>query len=103
MTVPDGPRGRTDDRGLWRDLRGPRPAGPPRPALFLDRDGTVIEEVPYLSDPALVRPIAQAMTTIVRANTLGIPVVVVTSQSGLARGYFDRGTSPPSKTRWTKR
>ena len=92
MTVPDGPRGRIDDRGLWRDLCGPRPAGPPRPALFLDRDGTVIEEAPYLSDPALVRPIAQAITTIVRANALGIPVVVVTNQSGLARGYFDWAT-----------
>ena len=81
---------RIDCNGLWREIHTPAPIGAaPRPALFLDRDGTVIEESPYLSDPGLVRVIPVAMTTIVHANQLGIPVVVVTNQSGIGRGYFD--------------
>ncbi len=86
--VPSGLRGRVDEHGLWRDLRSPPAAGAPRPALFLDRDGTIIEEVAYLSRPHDVRPIPEAMDAIVRANSLGVPVVVVTNQSGLGRGYF---------------
>ncbi len=77
-----------EDR-IWRSLRAERASGAPRPALFLDRDGTVIEEVPYLSRPEEVRPIPEAVETIVRANALGIPVVVVSNQSGIARGLFD--------------
>lgn len=79
-----------DDNGLWREIHDPAPpGGAPRPALFLDRDGTLIAESPYLSDPDLVRVIPEAITTIVRANALGLPVVVVTNQSGIGRGYFD--------------
>lgn len=81
---------RIDGNGLWREIHTPAPIGAaPRPALFLDRDGTVITESPYLSDPALVRVIPEAMTTIAQANRLAIPVVVVTNQSGIGRGYFD--------------
>ncbi len=75
--------------GLWRSLRSGPAEGPPHPALFLDRDGTVIEEVPYLSRPDAVRPIPGALAAIARANALDIPVVVVTNQSGIARGLFD--------------
>ena len=79
-----------DEQGLWRRLYSPDPKPTAsRPALFLDRDGTVIEDSPYLSDPGLVRVIPEAVTTIARANRLGIPVVVVTNQSGIGRGYFD--------------
>jgi D-glycero-D-manno-heptose 1,7-bisphosphate phosphatase len=79
-----------DDNGLWREIRDPAPpGGAPRPALFLDRDGTLIAESPYLSDPDLVRVIPEAITTIARANALGLPVVVVTNQSGIGRGYFN--------------
>ncbi len=86
--VPAEFRHRVDDHGLWRELRSPPAAGAPRPALFLDRDGTVIDEVPFLSAPEDVRPIADALTAIVRANSLGVPVVVVTNQSGIGRGHF---------------
>jgi D-glycero-D-manno-heptose 1,7-bisphosphate phosphatase len=57
-------------------------------AVFLDRDGTVIEEIEYLASPRQVRLIAGAADAIGRLNALGIPVVVVTNQAGVARGYF---------------
>ncbi len=56
--------------------------------MFLDRDGTIVEDVPYLSRPRDVRPIADALAAIVRANGLDVPVVVVTNQSGIGRGFF---------------
>src|SRR4051794_9602805 len=59
-----------------------------RPAVFLDRDGVLIEEAHYLADPARVRPIPGAAEGIHRLNRLGIPVVVVTNQAGVARGLF---------------
>lgn len=79
-----------DGNGLWRKIHSTAPIGAaPRAALFLDRDGTVIQEMPYLSDPASVRVIPQAMTAIIHSNRLAMPVVVVTNQSGIGRGYFD--------------
>ncbi|MFP6730382.1 MAG: HAD-IIIA family hydrolase [Alphaproteobacteria bacterium] len=77
-----------DEQGLRRRLYSPGQAGS-RPALFLDRDGTIIEDSPYLSDPALVRVIPEAAVTIAAANRLGLPVVVITNQSGIGRGLFD--------------
>lgn len=59
------------------------------PALFLDRDGVIVEEVHYLSQPADVRLIEGAADVIRTANDRGIAVVIVTNQSGIARGYFD--------------
>ena len=89
--VPDSLRQRIDHRGLWRDLRGRQPGaeGAPSPALFVDRDGTTIEQMPYLSRPDLVNVIPEAATLIARANALAMPVVVVTNQSGIERGLFD--------------
>ena len=59
-----------------------------RPAVFIDRDGTMIELVPYLSDPSQVRLMEQAGAAIRRLNELGIPVVVITNQSGIGRKYY---------------
>lgn len=56
------------------------------PALFLDRDGTVIENVPYLADPAGVRLIAGAREAIAAFRAAGHAVILVTNQSGVARG-----------------
>lgn len=86
--IPETFRDRVSDRGLWRDLRSAPIAGRPRPAMFLDRDGTIIEEVAYLSRTEKVRVIAEGVDLIARANRLEIPVVVVTNQSGIGRGYF---------------
>ncbi len=86
--VPPELRDVVEGDGLWRQLRSPPAGGAPRPALFLDRDGTIIDEVPYLSRPADVRVIPGATQMIARANALGVPVVVVTNQGGIGRGYF---------------
>jgi D-glycero-D-manno-heptose 1,7-bisphosphate phosphatase len=57
-------------------------------AVFLDRDGTVNEEVGYLRDLADLRLIPGAGVVIRRMNEAGLLVVLVTNQSGVARGYF---------------
>jgi D-glycero-D-manno-heptose 1,7-bisphosphate phosphatase len=59
-----------------------------RRGLFLDRDGTIIQEVGYLSDPAALELIPGAVQAIRLINHLGLRVVVVSNQSGVARGYF---------------
>ncbi|MCU0704236.1 MAG: HAD family hydrolase [Fimbriiglobus sp.] len=58
------------------------------PAVFLDRDGVLIVEAEYLADPAGVQLIPGAAAAVRRLNDAGRPVVVVTNQSGVARGYF---------------
>ena len=57
-------------------------------AVFLDRDGTVNEEVGYLADLSKLRLIPGAGAAIKRLNEAGFQVVLVTNQSGVARGYF---------------
>jgi D-glycero-D-manno-heptose 1,7-bisphosphate phosphatase len=57
-------------------------------AVFLDRDGTVNEEVGYLSDLKQLRLIPGAGAAIKRLNEAGLKVVLITNQSGIARGYF---------------
>ncbi len=57
-------------------------------AVFLDRDGTVNEEVGYLRNAADLRLIPGAGAAIKRLNDAGLLVVLVTNQSGIARGYF---------------
>jgi len=62
-------------------------AAPPS-VVFLDRDGTIIQDVHYLSKPEQVVLLDGAAHAIARLNHAGIPVVLVTNQSGIARGYF---------------
>ena len=57
-------------------------------AVFLDRDGTVNEEVGYMTDLAKLRLIRGAGAAIRRLNQAGFSVILVTNQSGVARGYF---------------
>ena len=73
--------------GNWAKVNSRRFAEP-RPCLFLDRDGVLIEERNYLNDPDLVEVIAGAAATIARATKLGWAVAVVTNQSGIARGLI---------------
>ena len=56
--------------------------------VFLDRDGTIIEEKGYLSDPEDVELIPGVSRAIRLLNHLGLRTVVVSNQSGVARGYF---------------
>lgn len=59
-----------------------------RPAAFLDRDGTIVHDTGYLRDPGSVTLIPGAASAIARLRAAGVFVVVVTNQSGIARGYF---------------
>ncbi len=78
----DGPRGR------------PRPAAgaplgtPGAPAAFLDRDGTIIEDLGYLGDPAGIRLIPGAMDGLRALQQAGFRLVLVTNQAGVARGLI---------------
>lgn len=56
--------------------------------VFLDRDGTIIRDVSYLSRPEDVELLPGAARAIARLNRAGIPVIVITNQSGIARGRF---------------
>ena len=77
-----------DCDGIWAELLRPRPGAARRAALFLDRDGVILEEVGYLSRARETRLIDGAARVIARANGRGVPVVVVSNQSGIGRGYF---------------
>ncbi len=55
-------------------------------AAFLDRDGTIIEDPGFPNDPAQVRLLPGAGAALARLNAAGVPVIVVTNQSGIARG-----------------
>jgi D-glycero-D-manno-heptose 1,7-bisphosphate phosphatase len=59
-----------------------------RPAVFLDRDGTIAEEVGYLNHASRFRMFPFVAAAICRLNEAGLPVVVVTNQSGVGRDYF---------------
>lgn len=54
--------------------------------MLFDRDGTLIIDVPYNGDPALVQPMPGAVEAVAAVRAAGIPVGVVTNQSGIARG-----------------
>lgn len=59
-----------------------------RPAVFLDRDGTLMEDPGYVGDPALVAPYPEAAASLARLKAGGFLTVIVTNQSGIGRGYF---------------
>jgi D-glycero-D-manno-heptose 1,7-bisphosphate phosphatase len=59
-----------------------------RPAVFLDRDGTLVVDRHYLGDPAGVELLPGAAAAVRRLNRAGLPVLLVTNQSGIGRGYF---------------
>lgn len=57
--------------------------------VILDRDGTIIEERHYLSDPDGVELLSGAAKGLRQLAELGLGLVVITNQSGVGRGYFD--------------
>lgn len=58
-------------------------------AVFLDRDGTINEEVGYVNHPSRLWLLPGVASAIKRLNEREIYVIVATNQSGVARGYFD--------------
>jgi len=69
------------------------------PAIFLDKDGTLIEDVPYNVDPAQMRLCQGVATGVRRLHEAGFALVVVTNQSGVARGYFAESAIAPMEQR----
>jgi histidinol-phosphate phosphatase family protein len=70
-------------------MRGARDRGRPA-AVLLDRDGTLVEDVPYNGDPARVRPLPGAREALERLRAAGVPLAVVSNQSGIGRGLVTR-------------
>lgn len=67
----------------------------PSPAAVLfDRDGTLIDDVPYCADPGRVRPVPSAAPALAMLRRAGVRVGVITNQSGIARGLI-----PPERAR----
>lgn len=62
----------------------------PKPAVFLDRDGTINEHIEYLSDPERFTEIPGAYRAIKRLRDLGFRIIVVTNQPGVGLGYFTK-------------
>jgi histidinol-phosphate phosphatase family protein len=56
--------------------------------VLFDRDGTLIADVPYNGDPARVEPMPGAREALARLRAAGVPVAVVSNQSGIARGLL---------------
>ncbi len=76
------------ETGLWAEpLTAARST--PVPALFVDRDGVLIEDTGYLGKPEAVVVIDGAAHILAACNAAEVPVVVVTNQSGIGRGYYD--------------
>ena len=59
-----------------------------KPFVFIDRDDTIIHDVPYLADPSLVRLTPAAAEALAEIRRLGFGIVVISNQSGVGRGYF---------------
>ncbi|MEW4568650.1 HAD family hydrolase [Tautonia sp. JC769] len=70
-----------------------------RRAIFLDKDGTVIENVPYNVDPSLIRLCDGAVEGLRALAGAGYRLVVVSNQSGVARGYFPESAIGPVEER----
>jgi D-glycero-D-manno-heptose 1,7-bisphosphate phosphatase len=61
-------------------------------AVFLDRDGTIIRDLEYLSDPDRIELLPGADEALRKLHEAGFLLVVITNQSGVARGFFDEAT-----------
>ena len=64
-----------------------------RPAVFLDRDGTIIDNIGYLADPEGISFYPGAPEALKKLQDRGYLLVVITNQSGIGRGFFDEETA----------
>ncbi len=75
-----------DSEGIWCQMRIDATRG--GAALFLDRDGVIVEETDYLCRVEDIAIVPGAAAVIAAANRESIPVIVVTNQAGIGRGYY---------------
>ena len=58
------------------------------PAVFIDRDGTIMEDTDYCSDPKDVRILSGVVDALLRLKARGFKIIIITNQSGVGRGLF---------------
>lgn len=58
------------------------------PAVFIDRDGTIIHDADYCSDPQQVRLLPRIVEALKRLKSQGFKLIIITNQSGIGRGFF---------------
>lgn len=68
-----------------------------RRAVFIDRDGTLTEEVGYVNHPKRLKLLPRSAAAVRRLNEARVPAVVVTKQAGIARGYFSGEVLHPTE------
>jgi D-glycero-D-manno-heptose 1,7-bisphosphate phosphatase len=71
-------------------------------AVFLDKDGTLVEDVSFNVDPARIRLAVRAGAALRLLASLGYVLFVVSNQSGVARGMFDEAALGPVRSRLTE-
>jgi len=71
-------------------------------AVFLDKDGTLVENIPYNVDPTLIRLTKGADEGLRRLHAAGYQIVVISNQSGVARGFFEEGALRAVESRVTE-
>ncbi|MEQ8194277.1 MAG: HAD-IIIA family hydrolase [Rhodospirillales bacterium] len=86
FSLPDGAS--LTPEGLFKHLLRRTDPGNKRPALFLDRDGVLVEEVGYLHRPEEVRLIEGTAEVVARANAAAVHVIIVTNQGGIGLGKY---------------
>ena len=77
-----------DGIGLWSEVLSKNDNIDGKPALFLDRDGTIVKEQEYLHEPKNVKLNKNISFLINACNIMNIPVIEITNQSGIGRGYY---------------
>jgi len=82
------PDGASFTDGVWTQILSQTGVTIGRPALFLDRDGVLVEEAHYLHKVEDVQLTPNAALTVKAANARNIPVILVTNQAGVGYGYF---------------
>ncbi len=63
----------------------------PDKAVFLDKDGTLVEDLPYNVDPSRMQLMPGARDGLQALHAAGYSLIVISNQSGVARGYFSEG------------
>jgi HAD superfamily hydrolase (TIGR01662 family) len=77
-------------RARLRRSSPPTPREPWPAAVLVDRDGTIVKDVPYNGDPDRVEPMPGAAAALQRLRHAGIPIAVISNQSGIGRGLLER-------------